>query len=328
MKKSLLVLGVAVAALASCTNEEVTEVAQNRVIGFNSFVNNNTKAITTSEEVSSLTSDDFYVFGRFSSDGSQWSSENLFNNELASKNYYWVQGNQYRFGAYADGKGGKLSNVSYEPSTQTLTFNSYTPDDAKDLVAAVGTADATSTIPSDAVSLNFNHMLAQVAFTFNTEDGDEYTIAISDISIQKAIKTAKGTYAGDGTPAINWEGTAEVATAYSYTNIADIADGQTHKESKLVIPQELPSTEGSKIQVTFTASITGGGLTNVEPRIFILDLTSPDPEGWKPGYRYNYTATVNGENIMDELKPITFTAEVTSWQDATMGDDETILPTE
>lgn len=325
MKKSLLVLGVAVAALASCTNEEVVSMPEGRAIGFNSFVNNNTKAVT---EVTSLSSDQFYVFGRFSSDGSQWSSETLFKNELASKNYYWVQGNQYRFGAYADGEGGKLTDVSFEPSTQTLTFSNYTPDDAKDLLAATGTANASSNIPSDPVSLNFSHMLSQVAFTFNTEDGNEYVIAISDISIQKAIKTATGTYTNaSGTPAIAWDGNAETAAAYTYPDIVDIADGQDHKESKLVIPQELPSDDASKIQVVFTASITGGGLTSVAPRTFTLDLTSPDTEGWKPGYRYNYTATVNGENIQDALKPITFTTTVTGWEDATMGDDETILPT-
>ena len=191
MKKSLLVLGVAVAALASCTNEEVVSMPEGHAIGFNSFVNNNTKAVT---EVTSLSSDQFYVFGRFSSDGSQWSSENLFNNELASKNYYWVQGNQYRFGAYANGQGEDLTDVSFDPSTQTLTFSDYTPNDAKDLLAATGTADASSNIPSDPVSLSFSHMLAQVAFTFNTEDGDEYEIEISEISIQKAINTATGTY--------------------------------------------------------------------------------------------------------------------------------------
>ena len=69
MKKSLFVLGVAVAALASCTNEEVTEVAQNRVIGFNSFVNNNTKAVTV---VNSLANSEFYVFGMYDADQTTW----------------------------------------------------------------------------------------------------------------------------------------------------------------------------------------------------------------------------------------------------------------
>lgn len=39
MKKSLLMLGAAAMVLASCTQNEVMEVAENRSIGFNSFVN-------------------------------------------------------------------------------------------------------------------------------------------------------------------------------------------------------------------------------------------------------------------------------------------------
>lgn len=46
MKKSLLMLGAAAMMLASCTQNEVMEVAENRSIGFNSFVNNTTKAAT------------------------------------------------------------------------------------------------------------------------------------------------------------------------------------------------------------------------------------------------------------------------------------------
>lgn len=61
MKKSLFVLGVAVAALASCTQSEVLEVAENRAIQFNTFVNNNTKAVTEINAADGLTS--FYVFG-------------------------------------------------------------------------------------------------------------------------------------------------------------------------------------------------------------------------------------------------------------------------
>lgn len=323
MKKSLFVLGVAVAALASCTNEEVTEVAQNRAIQFSSFVNNNTKAVT---EISAgtLASSEFYVFGEYSTDGTQWENENLFNNELGSKQYYWVQGNQYRFGAYANGKAGKLEGASYEASTQTLTFSNYTPDDTKDLVAATGTADATSAVPSNAVSLNFKHMLAQVAFTFDTEDGNEYVIAISDLKINNAVNTATGTYTSTGD--IKWTGTATGASvaAYTYDGFADIAnDAETFQQSKLVIPQAVPAN-ANKTTVSFHASIEGAGLEKKE-NDFTLDLTSPDAEGWKPGYRYNYKATVNGENILNTLVPIEFTASVEEWQDATMGDNGTIM---
>lgn len=328
MKKSLFMLGVAVAALASCTNEEVTEIANSRAIGFNAFVNNATKAVT---EVTSL-SDNFYVFGNFgtnenSTTESDWTGQ-VFNNELNTKKYYWIQGNYYRFGAYADGAGNSNANASFNAASQTLTFNNYTPDDTKDLVAAIGTGNASSTIPTNAVSLSFSHMLAQVGFTFNTEDGDEYKIAITDISIQKAIKTATGTFTSTET---KWTGDAEEGEAYKYDNIDDIADGKDHSQYKLVIPQAV-SSDANKIQVTFTASISGGGFTEDEEsnkKTFTLDLTSPDSEGWKPGYRYNYTATVNGSNINDDNKPITFTvSSVQGWQDATMSDSGTILPTE
>lgn len=322
MKKSLFVLGMAVAALASCTNEEVTEIAQSNAIGFNTFVNNNTKAVTPVESLIS----DFYVFGNFGTDQSTWTGQ-VFNNELSTERYYWQQGNYYRFGAYANGANGKIDNAKFIASTQTLEFESYTPDDAKDLVAAIGTGDASASIPADKVSLSFSHMLAQVGFTFKTQDGDEYTIAISDIKILKAVKTAKGTF----TPSeIKWEGTAETDAAYTYENIADIADGKDHQQYKLVIPQPLPS-DNNKIQVTFKAAISGAGLTAgpTNEKVFTLDLTSPDTEGWKPGYCYNYTATVNGSNINDQLKPIEFTVtSVAGWQNATMGDDGTILPTD
>ena len=311
MKKSLFVLGVAVAALASCTNEEVTEVAESNRIGFNSFVNNSTKAVT---EVTSL-SGDFYVFGNFGTDQSAWDGQ-VFNNELSTERYYWQVGNYYRFGAYADGANGKFDGASFDAAKQTLTFTSYTPDDTKDLVASIGTGDASSSIPTNAVPLTFSHMLAQVGFTFNTEDGNEYTIAITDIKINKAIKTATGTY---NSSAINWIGTAESGEAYAYEDIDDIADGQNHQQYKLVIPQPVPTTSGSEIQVAFTAAISGAGLTagGSNQRSFTLNLTSPDVEGWKPGYRYNYTITVNGSNINDQLKPITFTVTVDPWEDAT-----------
>ena len=52
MKKSIFLLGMAVAALASCTNEEVTQVAENRTIGFaGAFVDNATKADITKDNI-------------------------------------------------------------------------------------------------------------------------------------------------------------------------------------------------------------------------------------------------------------------------------------
>lgn len=109
MKRSLFWLGAAAMALASCTNSEVMEVAENRAIGFSSFVNNSTKAVVPITSTTSFTSANFYVFGEYGDATSDWSKVGqAFNNELGSAVYYWQPSQTYRFGAYADGANGKI----------------------------------------------------------------------------------------------------------------------------------------------------------------------------------------------------------------------------
>lgn len=78
MKKSLFVLGVAVAALASCTQSEVLEVAEGRAIQFNTFVNNNTKAVT--EITAGSYSGTYYLFGENSETNGNYGTL-VFNND-------------------------------------------------------------------------------------------------------------------------------------------------------------------------------------------------------------------------------------------------------
>lgn len=311
MKKSLFLLGVAVAALTSCTNNEVMEVAENRAIGFSSFVGNTTKAVT--EFTGSATSADIYVIGYYGENGGEL-NQPVFKNELGSTLYYWNEGKDYIFGAYADGKGGKFDGVSFDPTNSKLTFTNYTPS-TKDLVAAVSAKVENVTAASQgAVSLSFKHMLAQVGFTFNTQVGQEYTLAISDIQIEKAIKTATGTYTKSG-DAIDWKGSAtgEGEASYAYTDIADLANGTTNSNSEynLIIPQAV-----SGIQVTFTASISGVGIDQAKTRNIEVVLPTTSVSTWTAGYKYNYTTTINAEDITDELKPIQFTVEeIPTWEE-------------
>ena len=318
----MFLLGMAVAALASCTNEEVVSVPESATINFASFVNNTTKAVTE-VDAGDLSGGSYYVFGNFganqnSTTSGDWAGQ-VFNNELSTVTYYWSVGNYYRFGAYANGVGGKLDNATFNAATQTLTFPSYTPDDAKDLIAALGTGDASSDVPDSPVSLDFDHMLSQVGFTFYTTDGTEYTIAITDLTVKNAVQTgATGTYAASGA---SWTGGTDAD--YEYDDIADVyhvaaITNEDPQQFKLVIPQAVP-TDADKIQVSFTATITGDGISTeggANSKTFTIDLISPDTESWKPGYRYNYTAMVNGA-VIAGLKPITFTASVTDdWKDA------------
>lgn len=333
MKRSLFWLGAAAMALASCTNSEVMEVAENRAIGFSSFVGKPTKAVTP---VESLSDGQYYVFGNYN-DQSTWDGQ-AFNNEINTATYYWQTGKTYRFGAYADGAGGKLGNtqVSFSAVDKKLTFTSYTPNDSKDLVAVTtGDIDATSYSGGGAVPLTFNHMLSQVKLTFTTDAADTYKLTITDVKINNAVSTATGTFI-EGTGA-SWDtGTAQ---GYIYEDFKTTDGGSgiaISKEApasqvKLVIPQGATKD----LSVTFTATIKGekpAGSTIIT-KDFTATLghslkTTPNTGSgisaaladntWTAGYCYNYTAKINISDIVDNegsLVPITFNPSVTDWID-------------
>ena len=339
MKKSLLMLGVAVAALASCTQNEVMEVAEGRAIQFSTFVNNNTKVVT---EVPSgnLEPSKFYVFGNYGTVQEEvWTTQGqAYNNETGDTKYYWKASNYYRFGAYANGAGGKITTASFDAETQTLTFPAYTPADACDLIAYVPAevgpvSDAAS---QGAVGLTFKHMLAQLAFEFTTDAADIYELKISNVKINGAINKTEGSINQAG--AITWKTDGATKEGYTYEDFkdgVDIADGnlkptpRTKMQSKLVIPQDLP-TAANYITVTFTATLKDGNAPESEPKSqnFTANLSftkqtgdginDPDSNKWTAGYRYKYTTKITADMIDDTLteKEIEFTATVEDWKDA------------
>lgn len=336
MKKSIFLLAAAAAAFASCTQNEVMEVAENRAIGFNAFVNNNTRAVTEvttngTGGTTALTS--YYVFGYRGTDASSLTTS-VYQNESNSKTAYWVPSQTYRFAAYADGNGNSIPDATFEASTRTLSINNYTPTDAKDLVAAVPTTDT----PTDAdvssmseVSLPFVHLLSQVAFEFTTDAADSYTLTISDVVINNAKNTASCTYNGTGAP--TWTGTAASGIAYTYEDftpgidIASKANNYMASQSKLVIPQD----GTNNLTVTFKATLTGDAVSGSKEQTFTGYLsyagtTPATANTWVNGYRYKYTAKINPEDVDDTLKDkiIEFTPSVTDWENT--NPEDTDLP--
>lgn len=323
MKKSLFVLGVAVAALASCMQNEVVDIPQNRAIGFNAFVNNQTKAVTEVETATIGT--DFYVFGNYGTSDT-WTGQS-FNNEISTAVYYWQTGQTYRFGAYKDG-GAKNATVRFDATGQALTFPDYTPDDAKDLIAAVAGDFAADTYigNSNPVGLNFKHLLSQVKLTFKTDAAAVYNMTITSVKINGALSQSTATYT-NGT--VTWKpaaaaGTGTTNNGYSYdalSNSGVISSGVISEQSKLVIPQ----SGTNSLTVTFTATISGEATGTAE---FTADLghsiTSLDANTWTHGYRYNYIADVKLEDVIDNPDgkvKITFTPTVEDWEDAEPGVD-------
>ena len=305
MKRSLFMLGVAVAALSGCSQSEILEVAEGRAIGFSSFVNNNTRAVN---EVTKDNLSEYYVFGNYGNDGaSDWSGQ-AFNNELNTTLYYWQPGKIYRFGAYADGNGGKIASsaVNFDAATQKLTFTNYTPEDTKDLVAAVTenqTANDHSNEKNDPVQLNFKHLLSQVKLTFTSTAAATYKLTISDVRIAEAVSTCTGDYTASGVTWNTGGTTTKSGYVYDFFGTEDrvISSEVSQYQSKLVIPQS--GTE--LLYVYFTATIKGekpsGSKISTKNFRAALGHTAADVDAnaWEPSYCYNYIANVEIKDIVD-----------------------------
>lgn len=201
MKKSIFLLGVAVAAMTSCSNDKLLDQAEpiQRAIGFESFVNKGTKAVTetTSPNITNEGTlaglKQFNVFGYYG-------DEVVFNNipVIASidaqaikwdytdnnptKLKYWTK-NEYYFAAYANkNSSDKLEeNVSFSDST--LTFSDYTVNDGQDLIADVVYKDNSSyDAYTSKVAFDFQHLLTKIQFTIKNTS-NQYKMRIVSINM-------------------------------------------------------------------------------------------------------------------------------------------------
>lgn len=324
MKKSMFLLGMAAVALASCTNEEVMEVPESRIINFSTFLNNTTRATT---DIESLQDGDYYVIGYYGESGTL--NNPVFTNEVNTTEYYWKAPYTYQFASYSDGKS-QLEDVTFTPNNTNpvLTISNYTVNDTKDLLGAISEQiTTTQTTGNSAVSLSFKHLLSKVRFTFNTALGSTYELKIEDLKFT-AFKT--GTVSYNKTTA-TWKGNAPKAE-YVYDDVInDLADEQyrddnntfTASVEKFVMPQAVPENGDGSITVTFSATLKGDAVTddsNGITKTFSATLTVPTDNAWKFNTIYNYTTILKASQFnpdLDEDQQITFTPTVEKWDGPT-----------
>lgn len=316
MRKSLVMCGIAALAFASCTQNEVLNVNENRAINFDGFVGKPTKAAVNS--VNDLTA--FQVFGGYGT-----SYDNVYNDKAVNRGgnsgaytwtpaetKYWQQGYKYTFNAYAPALGNGTASVDANGVTITDFVASNGETDL--LIAETKTVDATIAIPSDAVQFTFNHVLSMIRFTFSTTLED-VNITISDLTVKQVPNKATYTAAAAGG---NWgtmdnNSKADYSLTVSGSITSDNSTGKKSSSEKIVIPQSF----NAGLTVTFKLSATGAlTLNNVEHTV-TLPTTA-----WVKGKRYNYDAEITKDNIdpSGSLSPITFgdptvTPWVNSWED-------------
>ena len=162
MKKTLWMLGVAVAALTSCTESEVLDVPESRVIGFDTHVDKPTRAVDDVLDSETASFKVFYVYcqkGLKDANTQSFEPEQSFvldevkviggkGNWTYNPHATWAQNKTFRFAAYANGNATEnseeaiLDDVTFRPGTTAeaknwgLTISDYTVGE-KDLVVAV-----------------------------------------------------------------------------------------------------------------------------------------------------------------------------------------------
>lgn len=318
MKKIFLIGLTAAAMLASCSNDETVEMAQQKAISFsNAFVNNGTRSIKDpSFTTENLT--DFAVYG-FTQNGQIFDGVKVSKGGAASTGWsydnvqYWVPGNTYTFGAIAPHSvAANVSGVALpENATKVEMKVAFTNTDAKqvDLLHAappqITGVTASYTTP---VSMTFNHQLSKVKFSFENVVGVDYNVKVSNVKITDAYKEGTLTVAAAGN---NWSNQTDKTLELNFGNvvadassteasfIANAATLESHNE-KLMIPMG----SSAIYTVTFTAELYKG---NVLLGIYPHTVEIKNVE-FKLGYCYNFKASLTHKNITgpDELNEIKF----------------------
>ena len=189
----------AVAALAACTTEQTIVAPQNEAIGFDTFVDNSTRA----EDITTNNIANFGVYGTVTKGGN---SALIFNNTAVtgtkesgytySPKQYWIAAAEYDFLAFAPFTNAKWTYTPTDAQvakTGTFSFNNETAAADQDVVYAYQTkttADKLDANNTQAVEFTFKHILSKVAFSFtNTFTDNKTTLNVYNVKINNTAKT-------------------------------------------------------------------------------------------------------------------------------------------
>ena len=270
MKKVIFALA-AVVALAACSKEQTIVADRGDAIGFDSFIENSTRAIDPSYGTTNLI-EEFYVWGTVK--GNAMADAMLLYNGAkvydttpeygvaygCDQTEYWLPSATYNFVALA-------GHDSVTPTTGMPSTISYTADGTKDLIYTKEgeTVETTpQSVPDNVntngcVAFNFNHLLSKVHFKFtNTSKSANYKFIIRDIKVSGQYTS--GTYTiGAETWAASGAVAADDAWSFGTTGTTAIAQNNyaTSDNARLFIPGK------QKLTISFTREL------------WVADETSP-----------------------------------------------------
>lgn len=307
----------AVAALAACTSEQTIVAPQNEAIGFDTFVDNSTRA----EDITTNNIANFGVYGTVTKGGN---SALIFNNTKVEKNgaaytyspaQYWIADAVYDFLAfapYANAKWTYTPTDAQVAKTGTFSFNNETAAADQDVVYAYQTKTTENELNASntqAVSFTFKHILSKVAFSFtNTFTDGNTSLSVYNVKINNTAKT--GTMAiANGVDAA-WVGDGDLIVPFGDQTTAAkvLANGA---ELKLAHHYVIPAER--MYNITFSVDLYQAGVYLATYNHEIKSTINFAKNG-------NYVLSVKlaPESIdpKNELYPIEFTVnEVEDWRD-------------
>lgn len=307
--KKFFIMGMAAMGLAltACNNDETVEVAKGNAIGFNTFVNNSTRATDANND--NFTS--FKVWGLMNN-GTQTGTP-FVGIEVTKANgawsyttpVYWEKGYAYSFVALAPNDAYTFTAPTEINKWGSLKFDNKTGE--TDLLYATqkqGTVVG-NTCPN-AVSLTFNHMLSRVRFQFKNSMLDGSKLTVTDVKITDAYTNGTATLA-EGLAELNWVADATTGDL-AFSNATDtkiIKDATCTTGHKYMIPAK------KAYKVTFTVTREYNGVIDS----YNHEVTLPETT-MTQGLSYQFVAEFTSNNIDpdNELCPIKFTATVNDWE--------------
>ena len=327
----------AIAMLASCSQDEVVDMPRNtKAINFsNAFVDNATRSVVdpsfTKENLGN-----FAVYG-FTQNGQIFDGVTVSSNDNGatwtySPEQYWVEGNQYAFGAIAPANtpvsGEQLLGSSVADYKVGMTV-SFTNDGKTDLLyAAANNVDADEAFMAnpESVGLTFKHQLSKVKFSFENNVSQAYNIKVTDVKITDANSTGTLTIAADADNV--WSNVAGDALELNFgavgasENTADAIaysdEGETYNELLMI-----PSGAADSYNVTFTVELLNG---EVSMNTYKHTATITGVE-LQLGYCYDFKADLDYATIDpdEDLKPIVFEVDsIEPWIDTDQNHDITL----
>ena len=328
MNKAIYLCAAAALAMASCSNDELVEVAKNDAINFRTVVGLNTKA--TEVKTADLDTKGVYVT-TFDATG----------NLLFGETHYTKQGTEWTAGQYW-GNNASLDFYLTLPKLNDWVANASLTKDSKKLtdvtvkdkiaeqVDLVAVAKTSVTKTADAINVELQHVLSQIEIRAkNTNENYKYKIKgvrINNVSNKADIDLASNAWSNVATATENiksyevkYASTEEITLNTTESTLTVLEADGTTVDNAMLIPQTTNAWNGAD---TDNAKVTGSYIS------VLVNITAKNggaavyPKGsttgaetygwvavpvafmWEKGNKYIYTLDfTNGAGKVDPVNP-------------------------